>query len=182
MIEEWLMKELIRHANETIGIAVALVSALSLQQLKSHEPTIPEAHRKAQMMNEQYRNQLRRHLDWQFGIGIVVSVCGIALLLYGILNFIRSSSPTSASITIVEGILVEAIAYLFFKPTNTLRENAQQSSQAIQEELSLYTAIQTAESIGDVQTKANTLSQISLHMTGAKTVNKTAVENEDKPS
>lgn len=115
------------------------------------------------LVNE-YHQQALKQARLQFWFSIIAAFAGFAWIILGAINI--SPSNIFNYFKIVPGIIIDALAYLFFRQAEATRERATALYDRLRADFQQSKAIQLADTIEDQKIRAIVKAQLTLHMAG----------------
>jgi hypothetical protein len=111
-----------------------------------------------------YHQQALSQAKVQFWFSVAAATVGFAYILFATLR--ADDGTLSVVLNTLPGIVIDAVAFLFFRQAEQTRERATALYDRLRQDSQIEGAREMVESIDDVQIRSLVKAQIALHMSG----------------
>lgn len=111
-----------------------------------------------------YHQQALSQAKVQFWFSVAAATIGFAYILFAALR--TTDGTLSVVLNTLPGIVIDAVAFLFFRQAEQTRERATALYDRLRQDNQVEGAREMVESIDDVQIRSLVKAQIALHMSG----------------
>jgi gas vesicle protein len=148
-------------AQSTAPQSVAVKDLITAQQLRFSTLS---------RLVDSYHDQALGQAMVQFRVSVTAAVIGFALIIYGGFMQITSSSSTTTEVIlgILPGVVIDAVAYLFFQQAERTRTRATELYDRLRADQRDRQALEIADGIADSKLRSFVYAQMSLHIVGLK--------------
>lgn len=157
-------KARVEHSSEVEAIASAVKATApssSSGQSREEEWTVVR-----RLVNE-YHGQALSQAKVQFWFSVVAASSGFVLIIVAIIMVLLGRTPImQASVQLVSGIIIEAVAALFFKQASETRERATALYDRLRTDRERSYALALVETIDENVVRNAIKAELALHMAG----------------
>jgi hypothetical protein len=111
-----------------------------------------------------YHQQALSQARVQFWFSVVAATIGFAYILFAASR--TADGSLSIVLNVLPGVVIDAVAFLFFKQAEQTRERATALYDRLRQDSQVEGAREMVESIDDLQIRSLVKAQIALHMSG----------------
>lgn len=111
-----------------------------------------------------YHQQALSQARVQFWFSVVAATVGFGYILFAAVR--TSDGSLSVVLNVLPGVVIDAVALLFFKQAEQTRERATALYDRLRQDSQIESARAMVESIDDIHVRSLVKAQIALHMTG----------------
>lgn len=125
---------------------------------------VPETRSAVENLINNYHEQALGQAKAQFWFSVVAATIGFAWILYSGANI---SADNFASVSkILPGVVMDAVAFLFFKQASETRQRATELYDRLRRDKQMAESVPLVSSIEDIKVRSAVKAQIALHMSG----------------